>query len=169
MSSAFAQEIDPKHFKDWLTLSALLQSKGINPSAPSWSVIMPMCLPLRKSDDETEYNKCLYDKTMDEYNWHNDNKTCSDRADSDYDKYVQSQRTITTAVITDSNGKKKIVQQDTTALNPPRNLRSRDSFYRDCMTRDMYWNDSNLWTVGHKEVPASGSIINNNTVINNNR
>jgi hypothetical protein len=169
-SSAHAQEVDVKYFKDWLTLAELLSSKGIAPHTPSWAVIEPICLPLKKGSDEIDYNRCKYEYAVSEVQWHNDNRYCKEKADQQYDDYVRYEQQVTSAVIIDKDGNKSTVRADTKNINPyPRSYKNRDISYRDCMM-SMNWNNPELWRSGKRQTPTETIINNttiNNTTINN--
>lgn len=158
-SIAQADEVDPKFFKSWLTLSDLLQSKGIIPSAPDWNAIIPMCLPLKKSDDETDYNRCLYEKTMDQFAWPVDYKYCESQAETqyirDYTQYMelrnQQPQQIT---ITNKNGTSRTIQYALALIPADFNAPKDKKFYFDnCMTHDKNWNSGERWTMGRHKPP----------------
>ncbi|MEQ1704933.1 MAG: hypothetical protein ABL867_03050 [Rickettsiales bacterium] len=158
-STAHAEEIDPKFFKSWLTLSDLLQSKGIIPSAPSWAAILPMCLPLKKSEDETDYNRCLYEKTMDEFQWPVDYKYCKTQAEIEYNReytsYVeqQNQRMPQKVTITEKNGTTRVIEYPALPVtplhfNPPKD---KINYFQDCMMQEKLWNNSERWAMGRRK------------------
>lgn len=160
-STAQAEEVDPKYFQSWLTLCDLLQSKGIIPSAPSWSVIIPMCLPLKKSDDETAYNRCLYEKTMDEFQWPTDYKYCETQAEAQYIRAytqnadLQNKQAPRTVIVTNANGTRQIIDYvppTTTYSAPPK---SKDGYFQDCMMNEKNWNSYQRWTVGKHKPPEN--------------
>jgi hypothetical protein len=160
--NAQANEVDPKFFKSWLTLSDLLQSQGIIPSAPNWNAIIPMCLPLKKSEDETDYNRCLYEKTMDEFQWPVDYKYCQSQAEIEYNKaytsYVeqQTQRMPQKVTITEKNGTTRVIEYPALPVtplyfNPPQD---KKNYFFDCMTLGKNWNSHERWTMGRRKPPA---------------
>jgi len=72
--------LDEAHFKDWITLSALLRSKGLDPVRINWLAIEPMCLGFKKQDSETLYNRCKYEKARDEAAYGGDAAYCRHQA-----------------------------------------------------------------------------------------
>lgn len=160
-STARADEVDPKFFKSWLTLSDLLQSKGIIPSAPNWNAIIPMCLPLKKSEDETDYNRCLYEKTLEQFQWPADYKYCESQAESqyirDYMQYMelrnQQPQQIT---ITNKNGTSRTIQYaPATAIQNFNAPKDKKFYFYDCMTNDKNWNSGERWTMGRHKPPEN--------------
>lgn len=158
-SAAYAEEIDPKFFKSWLTLSDLLRSKGIDPAAPGWRVIIPSCLSLKKSDDETDYNRCLYEKTMDQFQWPADYKYCESQAQTqyirDYTQYAELRNQQPQKVtITNKNGTSRTIEYPVTPIPTDFNAPKDKHFYFDnCMTQDKNWNSSEKWALGRHNPP----------------
>lgn len=150
--NAQAEETDPKFFKDWLTLSDLLQTKGITPSSPSWASIIPLCLPLRTGTNQIDYNRCLYEKVMDEYQWPEDSKYCTDKAEMKYRENLAIEQTTRTVIITEPNGKRRFIEEvvpSNNLLNYP--LKDRNFYYQDCMVMDMNWQNAGSWLMGHRK------------------
>lgn len=158
-STAQAEEIDPKYFKSWLTLSAILQSKGIIPAAPNWNAIIPMCLPLKKSDDETDYNRCLYEKAMDEMQWPIDYKYCKSQAEiqyvKDYTEYMELKNQQPQKVtIINKNGTTRVIEYAPPQISQNFNAaRNRDFYFNDCMIQEKNWNSSDKWLMGRHKPP----------------
>ena len=146
-TAAYAQENSPESFKDWLTVSDLLRTKGIEPSSPNWGTITPMCLPLKTTTDQVAYNQCLYEKAMDEYQWPIDNKFCDDRSKEKYpDSMMTSGRIV------------QYVGDDGSLLTGSAGLYGswgqlqgdRKGSYQDCMA-EKNWNDIDNWIAGRSD------------------
>lgn len=147
---ANAEEIDQKFFKDWLTLSDLLRTKGVDPSSPNWAVINPMCLPLKTTADESGYNRCLYAKAMDEYQWRLDRRYCSDKSEQNFPDSLFDTQQLRRYIETDSTGKKRVIEENVRLYNNRDDLlRDRRGLYQDCM-RDANWNDTENWVSGRR-------------------
>lgn len=80
---AMAEEPDPALLKDYFGLVKLLQADGIEPTRVGWSAITPACLGL-KEDDQTAYNRCLYEKAVDEAAFREDTFDCDEVARADF-------------------------------------------------------------------------------------
>ncbi len=142
-----AEELDSGYFKDWFALTNLLRTKGIDPSSPSWATIVPVCLPLKSSDDERYYNKCLYEKVMDEYQWHIDNKFCIDKADKEYRYDLQN--TENTISVINNNRNRSAIDSYRQGINRYP-VKDRDMRYRNCMIMYLNWSDPNRWIAGKR-------------------
>jgi hypothetical protein len=79
---ARAETVEDASLKDWLTLSALLRSKGVNTVASNWQEINSMCLGLKAGDSEVPYNRCRYEKAIDEVAFRGDANYCSHQANA---------------------------------------------------------------------------------------
>lgn len=148
-SVAASEEINPQSFKDWLTVSDLLRSKGIEPSSPSWAVITPMCLPLKTTTDQTAYNRCLYEKASDEYDWGYDNKKCTEKSEVKYPNSLL-EPTVRSYSVIDSDGKMRVIEEKTREYKSSKELlEARKVEFSDCMENSR-WRNSYKWTSGRR-------------------
>lgn len=148
-SISYAEDANPKFFKDWLTLSDLLRTKGIDPNSPSWATITPMCLPLRTSEDQVAYNRCLYEKAMDEYDFGYDNKRCAEKSEAKYPDSLLEVKGRSYSVV-DSSGKVKLIEEKYREFNSWSELKkAREASFDDCMEQHD-WRNNSTWTSGRR-------------------
>jgi len=155
---AFAKEhlvasdkLDDKFFKDWLTTSDLMRSHGLDPAAPSWGVITPICLPLQNSANLVPYNRCMYDRAADEHQWPIDDKKCTNQAKQEYPDSLMKKVILGEYVVPSADGKNKTVYNTARRYNSWDKLhKDRNEDYKNCM-KEKDWKKPDDWTSGRLE------------------
>jgi hypothetical protein len=61
---------------DYIGLTKVLRSYGIEPAAVQWQDIETMCLGLKTETDQVVYNQCRLEKAMDQVTWRGDSASC---------------------------------------------------------------------------------------------
>jgi hypothetical protein len=129
--------------KDYIGLTKLLKSNGIDPVNIRWNEIEAMCLSLQDATDPTVYNRCRYQKATDQFLFADDANTCNKEAGAIYpDGLSQTQQTIT-----QPNGTTTTTSttRPTSAVQDVRALRRYD--YDHCMT-EKGWRSSDNYQLG---------------------
>jgi hypothetical protein len=142
ISNAWGQDAGTDdYFKNWNTVMDLLRSKGIEPNNIVWnsSGIEASCTFYKESANaDVEYNKCRYNKALDQKQFQLDTTYCKADAEQKYLQYVKPCTSATLQVSPD-NGTISPDSQDAQSY--------KNSYYITCM-RNIGWNDPNSWLVG---------------------
>jgi hypothetical protein len=128
-------------FKNWLTLTDYLRSKGIEPSKVNWQPIETMCLGLKQSD-ESAYNKCKYEKVRDQSLHQADRQQCYTRAVAQYpDRLAQIDTTETIREI-NASGKVRVFERVVPPISTIELSSLRDAAVVQCM-QSLGWISAN--------------------------
>lgn len=93
------------HFQSYLTMSAYLKSKGVEPAHVNWMPIDKMCIGVKQSSGEPAFNQCKYEKARDQHIHRSDLAQCGMRAQADYPDRLTEKETTVTLQEVDASGK----------------------------------------------------------------
>ena len=131
-SAAFAEEQEGEaQFKDWNAVVSLLRLNGVDASKVSWTEIETACMALKGSVPENAYNKCKFDKALDQNQFGNDQSYCQSAAEQKYIELVENAR----------NHRNQLNNQQATDF--------KNAAFITCM-HDSKWNDPNTWVRGRR-------------------
>lgn len=75
--------------KDYIGLTKVLASYGINASAVNWGEIEPLCLGLKSDSDPITYNECRLEKAINQVAYHSDTGACDAESQALYPSSLQ--------------------------------------------------------------------------------
>lgn len=140
--AAHAQAVDEDALlTDYIGLTKLLRTNGVDPVFIRWQEIESMCLPLQTPRSSMAYNRCRYAKAIDQALFADDSEACDNESIAIYPDGLKE---FTTTAIIEKTGDKNSV---TTITRPPSSVKDiramRRYAYDSCMSEKGWRNTRN--------------------------
>lgn len=144
-SPALALDEDA-YLQDYIGLTKLLRSYGVDPAFVGWREIEQMCLPLQSPASNLDYNRCRLDKALTQTAYRDDRRVCDDESMALYPKNSGAGWLVRNR---DSEGK-----SNTTVITHlpgyPSDVRTGRRYAFDRCMADKGWRNSRNWALGQK-------------------
>jgi|GEM_PF-6499096 len=134
---AHAAQTDDVQYQDWNSVVELLRSRGIDASKIGWPLIESACYSLRSGGSDSEYNKCRFNKALDQNQYGSDQSYCNSQSELKYYEYLKP---------TSVNG----VNVAPVNLNANQIVDFKNAAYISCM-RGVGWNNPDSWVSGRRD------------------
>lgn len=146
---AAAQEPIPDAmlFGSYQDMLKQLRANGIDPAHVAWAEVNPLCVGfISYKDDQTVYNRCLFDKAMLATSFASDRETCDiESLAVTPDSLRKNRAVITTYYPGPGNDEQTVVE--TPRISRSELKTSRSAAYNRCMT-DFGWQNPRNWRMG---------------------
>lgn len=138
--------------KDYIGLTKLLKTNGIDPVKIQWSEIENLCLPLKEPMDQTTYNRCRYEKARDQFTFGGDKAACENEAQAIYpDNYTKPTQAVINANTSSATGNTASTTTITSPAPSSTDLRAmRRNAFDHCMS-EKHWRNANNYQLGRTE------------------
>ena len=133
MLAAQAGAQENASFKDWLSVTSTLKSKGIEPTQVNWHPIEMMCVGLKEMSDNTAYNKCKYEKASEQFFHRSDRQQCAAQSVAEYPDSLTKDTTTQTLRKKDSSGRIYTLEQIVHPISNAELASQRYGFITQCM------------------------------------
>jgi hypothetical protein len=133
-------------FSDWFSVTARLQSQGVDVTATDWASIDPLCVPLMTTQDNSAFQQCRYEKALLQHAFAADRASCQRRASAIFPDKLNAQRPLRVYRMKDADGHEQEVQEFGDPLSLPEITALRDTEADFCL-REFGWQDGN-WAAG---------------------
>lgn len=135
---------DDVFFQNYVGMTKLLRTRGVDPITVNWGSIQAVCVGLKIENNLVPYNRCLYEKAIDYADFDNDRDTCNARGRAEFpDRLLSRQPSV---FIAGDRGNKAIYEQPLTQAD----LRfKRLDAYDECMSRKG-WRDTGFAARGRR-------------------
>ena len=143
---AQAQEVDASLLKDYIGLTKVLKSHGIDPVGVNWSPVEQACLGLKTETDQVPYNECRLRLVLDGVQYDDDARACNAEGVAAYPEALRVANATT--VVTNSSGKSSAIVVNT-PMTENEIQSGRLAQFDSCM-HARGWNDSNNWQMGRR-------------------
>lgn len=149
---AFAVETPPDSilFGTYNDMLKQLRANGIEPTQVAWAEVNPLCVGFMSyKDDQTLYNRCLFDKAILATSFATDRETCDIDALAITPDSLRRNRTVVTTYYPGANN------DEQTTIETPKITRSelktsRTAAYNRCMA-EHGWKSPRNWRLGYAE------------------
>ena len=142
-----AQASPDAAFADWNKLVGTLQRYGIAAHEVNWAAIEPMCLSLKTPYDQTEYNRCKFERAREQRVYQADYYACRTQAKGHYPRYLARRDLVETRIMGDSNGYGRITQTIAEPIRGRELNELRAGGISACM-QNLGWASPNDWRLG---------------------
>ena len=143
--STAAPAPDPKFFKDFTGVTALLRANGVEPSRLQWNAIENACAAYNDHHDPLPYNQCRFEKGRDQGWSEADARSCNDQAAGQYPDALTG--AYDTNVVRYRNGNYSTTTIQQQPMTQSELNAARNGFYDKCMDAKG-WRDPHNYLMG---------------------
>jgi len=147
-----ADDPPPDTFRNWNAMRDYATSQGIDTMTIDWPEIEQLCGGLKTQADETAYNKCGYEKAVEQYTFVNDRSECLTQATGDYPDDLLTGR-VETRTETDRRGIVHTYQHSISGISAATLQQRRSGAITACMQK-LGWVNANNWRLGKHTTPC---------------
>ena len=134
--------------KDYIGLTKVMRSYGIEPATLAWRDIETMCLGLKTESDQISYNQCRLEKAMDQVTWRDDSAACNAESRALYPSVISNPSQA--IIVNNRPGRQPSITTITEQPLYARNsVAARQYIFDRCM-RDYGWRSSRDWHLGQR-------------------
>lgn len=149
---AMATEVPPDSmlFGTYNDMVKQLRANGVEPTLVPWAEVNPLCVGfMNYKDDQTVYNRCLFDKAVLATAFATDRETCDIESLAITPESLRNTRTVVTTYLPGADN-----DEQTTIETPKMTRRelktSRAAAYNRCM-KDNGWKSPRDWRLGYAQ------------------
>ncbi len=145
--ASLAQTGDASPFRDYISLTTYMRSRGIDPISVDWNLIEPMCLGLRTETDQIAYNQCKYENALLNRFYGADRSRCDTASLAAYPERITRTTPIETVRVISTDGTDRTYERSANARTLRERTTLRQADYSACM-HESGWNDPDDWRLG---------------------